>query len=91
MFETTKEIAYTADIDPEKILLVNFASGTSQLGDAALKPKSDLVTSVDITPQGSGGFIAAMTLSKMTKIVRQGILPPDGGNPNYRIYIDIER
>ncbi len=90
VFETNKKIAYTVDVDPEKILIVTFNEGTSQANLSA-GLKSALVKSADETPQATGGFIVAMPLSKMTKIVRQGVLPPDGTNTRYRIYIDLER
>lgn len=91
VFETTDKIEYTASVDPENILLVNFSTGSSALVGNQLLPKSDIVKSIDVTPQSNSGFIVAMGLSKMTKIVRQGVLTPDASNPRYRIYIDIER
>lgn len=90
VFETNAKIAYSVDVDPEKILLVTFKEGTSQANLSA-SLKSSLIKSADETPQAAGGFIVAMPLSKMTKIVRQGVLPPDGANPRFRIYIDLER
>jgi|GEM_PF-2311184 len=90
VFETNKNLSYTVDVDPEKILIVTFREGASQANLSA-GLKSSLVKSADQTPQAQGGFIVAMPLSKMTKIVRQGVLPPDGTNSRYRIYIDLER
>ncbi len=89
VFETNKNLSYTVDVDPEKILIVTFREGASQANLSA-GLKSSLVKSADQTPQAQGGFIVAMPLSKMTKIVRQGVLPPDGTNSRYRIYIDLE-
>lgn len=91
VFELTGKPEYTASIDPEKILLVSFMGGASQLSDAQLKSKSDLIKSIDVTPQNNGGFIVAMSLAKVSNIVRQGVLPPDAESPNYRVYIDIAR
>lgn len=91
VLETSSNIAYTADIDPEQILIVSLASGGSSVDAASIKPKSALISSVDITPQTSGGMIVAMPLSKSTKILGKGVLQPDGQNPNYRIYIDLAR
>jgi len=90
VFETNKNISYSVDVDPEKILLVTFKEGTSQANLSA-GLKSSLIKSADETPQATGGFIVALPLTKMTKIVRKGVLPPDGTNPRYRIYIDLER
>lgn len=90
VFEVSGSAAYTADVDAEQMLLVNFASGNSALSSAPAS-NSNLVKSIDITPQSSGGFIVAMSLSKMTKIAKQGVLNPDAQNRNYRIYIDLVR
>jgi len=90
VFETNKNIPYTAAVDPEKILLVTFTQGVSKANLSA-SLKSSLIKSADQTPQASGGFIVAMPLSKMTKVVRQGVLQPDATNPHYRIYIDLEK
>lgn len=90
VFETTQKIPYTVDVDPEKILIVTFKEGESKANLSA-SLKSSLIKSADVTPQASGGFILAMPLSKMTKIVRQGVLNPDASNAYYRIYIDLER
>ncbi len=91
VFESNKNISYTASVDPEKILLVTFAQGSAAENIAASSTKSSLIKSIDQTPQNSGGFIVAMPLAKSTKIVRHGVLQPDGTNKNYRIYIDLER
>ncbi len=91
VLETSSDIAYTADIDPEQILIVSLASGGSSVDAGAIKPKSSLIGSVDITPQNGGGMIVAMPLSKSSKILGKGVLKPDGQNPNYRIYIDLAR
>lgn len=91
VLETSANIAYTADIDPEGILIVSLASGSSSVDAAAIKPKSALVGSVDITPQNGGGMIIAMPLSKSSRILGKGVLQPDGQNANYRIYIDLAR
>ena len=91
VLETSSKIAYTADIDPERILIISLASGGSFVDMSSIKPKSALVGSVDVTPQNGGGMIVAMPLSKSTKILGQGVLPPDGQNQNYRIYIDLAR
>lgn len=88
VFEVSGSDHYKADVDAEQMLLVNFASGNSSLSTAPVS-KSKLVKSIDITPQSGGGFIVAMSLSKMTKIVKQGVLNPDVQNRNYRIYIDL--
>jgi hypothetical protein len=90
VFETNENLPYTVDVDPEKILIVTFKEGASQANLSA-GLKSSLIKSADQTPQAQGGFIVAMPLSKMTKVVRQGVLPPDGTNSRYRIYIDLER
>lgn len=91
VFETTRNVPYTVDVDPEKILIVTFAQGSAGSNIAASKTNSSMVKSIDQTPQNAGGFIVAMPLTKMTKIVRQGVLKPDDSNKNYRIYIDLER
>lgn len=91
VFEASGKVDYSVDVDPEKILLINFVNGASQLSDAQLKSKSDMIKSIDVTPQNNGGLIVAMSLSKLTTIVRHGILPPDAENQNYRLYIDIAR
>lgn len=91
VLETSSNIAYTADIDPEQILIVSLASGGASVDSASIKPKSSLIGSVDITPQNGGGMIVAMPLSKATKILGKGVLQPDSQNPNYRIYIDLAR
>ncbi len=91
VLETSSNISYTADIDAEQILLVSLAQGGSSVDAASIKPKSALVNSVDVTPQNGGGMIVAMPLSKSSKILGKGVLPPDGPNRNYRIYIDLAR
>ncbi len=91
VFEANENIPYTADVDSENILLVTFAKGTSKADLSSTKIKSSLVKSVDYTPQNAGGFILAIPLSKSSKIIKQGVLPPDANNPRYRIYIDLAR
>ena len=91
VFETTGNIPYTADVDPEQILIVSFASGSATGNLSGASMKSSLVKSIDVTPQSNGGMIVAMPLSKNTKIVGQGVLKPDGANKNYRVYIDLAR
>ncbi len=91
VFETTDNIPYTADVDPEQILIVSFAQGSAAGNLSGASMKSSLVKSIDVTPQSNGGMIVAMPLSKNTKIVGQGVLKPDGANKNYRVYIDLAR
>lgn len=91
VLETSSNIAYTADIDPEGILIVSLAGGSSSVDASSIRPKSTLIGSVDITPQNGGGMIIAMPLSKSSKILGKGVLQPDAQNTNYRIYIDLAR
>lgn len=91
VLETDGNIPYTADVDPEQILIVTFASGSASSGISSTTMKSSMVKSIDVTPQNGGGMILAMPLSKATKIIGQGVLKPDGANKNYRIYIDLSR
>ena len=89
VFESTAAIPYSADIDPDNILIITFAEGSAQNISPAIKSK--LIQSADITPQANGGFIVAVPLSKKTGIVHQGVLKPDGGNATFRTYIDLAR
>lgn len=91
VLELTRDVPYTADIDPEQMLLLGFGEGGAAANLAAVKPSSALITSIDATPQSSGGVIIAMALSKQTKIVRQGKIPPDAQHPYTRVYIDLAR
>lgn len=91
VFETTADLPYSASVDPERILIVTFKSGTAPGGLAGTRINSDLIKSIDVTPQSNGGVIVAMPLASSAKILRQGVLKPDAENPNYRIYIDISK
>ncbi len=91
VLETTADLPYTATIDPEKILIVSFIKAGADDTVSASSTKSGLIKSIDATPQGNGGLIVAMPLSKDSKIVRQGVLKPDGQNAHYRIYIDLQK
>lgn len=91
VFETTKEMAYSASVDPENILLVTFTKGTSKTDLSEVKMNSKLIKSMDATAQGGGGVIVAMPLSKSSKVVGQGVLKPDAENTHYRIYIDLSK
>lgn len=91
VLETTADLPYTATIDPEKILIVSFIKAGAAETVSAANTKSGLIKSIDATPQGNGGLIVAMPLAKDSKIVRQGVLKPDGENSRYRIYIDLQK
>lgn len=91
VIEAGADLPYTAAVDPENILIVSFTSGVVGDGLSKTSTGSKMIKSVDVTPQASGGAIIAMPLAKSTKIVRQGVLKPDGQNKSYRIYIDIQR
>ena len=91
VFEMNADLAYSAAVDPEKILLVTFKQGGAESQLTQTKIASQLITSIDVTPQAGGGVIVALGLAKDTKILRQGVLKPDAGNPRYRLYIDLQK
>ena len=83
-------MSYSADLDNnEKILTLVFDKGSSDPSLASLPMRSRLIKSVSITPQANGGFVAAITLSKDSRMLDQGQLPPGSVSPNHRIYIDL--
>ncbi len=90
VLESNAAMSYNADLDnSENILTLVFDSGTNDPSLASLPTRSRLIKSINITPQSNGGFVAAIALTKGSRIIDQGKLPPGAANPNHRIYIDL--
>jgi hypothetical protein len=91
VMEAAGSMTYTSDLDNrENILTLIFPQGTCvDVGTLAFH--SGLVKSVTQTPQDSNGFILAFILNRATKIIDQGVIPPNADNPRYRIWIDLAK
>jgi hypothetical protein len=90
VLETSAAMSYSADLDnDEKILTLVFDKGASDPALANLPLRSRLIKSVNFTPQSNGGFVAAITLNKGSRMLDQGQLPPGAVSPNHRIFIDL--
>ena len=91
VIETQGSLTYKADLDNgEKILTLSFNKGAMGVNVSSLPVHSKLVKSISGTPQNSGGFVLALTLTHASKIIGQGAIEPNKDSPHNRIFIDLE-
>ncbi|MDB2683060.1 hypothetical protein N9Z27_02275 [Alphaproteobacteria bacterium] len=91
VFESSYKMSATMDLDnAEKILMVDFSQGKTNVDVKNVKKSSKLVRDVSENKRGDG-FTIVFSLNGTSAILGQGHIPPGSANSNYRFYIDLKR